>query len=257
MKAVLVESLYKSYPVIKGYRELVFHPFRSRRISALNGVDLEVEAGECFCLMGPNGAGKTTLIKILSTLVYPDKGKAFIYGADVTEHPEIVKEKIGYALSEERSFYWRLTGRQNLEFFAVLNEIRAFDREEKIDQVLKFTGLEEAAGRRFNTYSAGMRQRLAIARALLSDPEVLFVDEPTRSLDPKASHKLRSFLREEIADNRGKTVFWATHDLDEAQDYAHRLAVLNDGRIQAAGRVHELTRGGETTLREVYNRCTD
>ncbi len=230
------------------------HPFRSERVSALKGVDLEVQSGECFCLMGPNGAGKTTLIKILSTLVYPESGKVYVTGADVLKNPAKVKETIGYALNEERSFYWRLTGRHNLEFFAVLNDINGSERDRKINSVLKFTGLEKAADRRFNTYSSGMRQMMAVARALLADPEVLFVDEPTRSLDPKAAQKLRRFLREEIVDKEGKTVFWATHDLYEAGEFAHRIGILSGGRIHISGTLDEITGKGERTLQEVYER---
>lgn len=252
--AIQVHSLHKSYPVIKGYRELLMHPFRTERIPALKGVDLAVKSGECFCLMGPNGAGKTTLIKILATLVYPERGDIYVTGLNVLKNPAGVKANIGYALNEERSFYWRLTGRQNLEFFAILNNIHARKRDRKINDVLQFTGLFEAADRRFNTYSTGMRQMMAVARALLPDPKILFVDEPTRSLDPKAAAKLRRFLRQEIVDKQGKTVFWATHDLNEAADFAHRIGILSGGRIHISGTLDELTGKGEQALQEVYEK---
>lgn len=253
MKAITVEGLVKVYPVIKRYRELVKHPFRNRGVLALDGVDLEIEAGRCFCLMGPNGGGKTTLIKILSTLVLPDGGRAFVNGNDVVKSPDKVKASIGYALNEERSFYWRLTGRQNLDFFATLNGIRPENRKPKIAEVLKLTGLEHASEMRFNTYSTGMRQMLAFARALLADPEILFIDEPTRSLDPKAAAKIGKFIREQVVDREGKTVFWATHNLAEAREFAQFMAILDKGKIKAFGSLARLTRDGNLSLQDVYD----
>jgi ABC-2 type transport system ATP-binding protein len=255
MKSVEIRKLKKVYPIVKGYRELFFHPFRKKGTTALRGIDLEVESGQCFCLMGPNGAGKTTLIKILSALVLPDDGKVFINGYDLEKETDEVKKQIGFALSEERSFYWRLTGFQNLDFFAALNDIPLSKRKDKIKEVLQLVGLENAAERRFNTYSTGMRQMMAIARALLTDPNILFVDEPTRSLDPVAAHKIRKFLRKEMVESQGKTVFWATHDLSEAQEFAHSLAIIAEGQIRAQGTVTRLTDQGKRSLQKVYEKA--
>jgi ABC-2 type transport system ATP-binding protein len=255
MKAVEVRSLKKVYPVVKGYRELLFHPLARKWTTALRGVDLEVESGQCFCLMGPNGAGKTTLIKILSTLVLPDEGKVFIKGCDLEHETDEVKKHIGFALSEERSFYWRLTGLQNLDFFAALNSIPSSKRRKIIQEVLDLVGMKKAAEQRFNTYSTGMRQMMAIARALLTDPEILFVDEPTRSLDPLAAQNIRKFLRKEMVENQGKTVFWATHDLKEAQDFAHTLAIIVEGQVMAQGSVSSLTEQGKNSLHQVYEKA--
>jgi len=254
MKAIQIERLKKVYPLVKGYRELLFHPLRKKGNTALRGIDLEVDSGQCFCLMGPNGAGKTTLIKILSTLVLPDEGKVFIKGYDLEQETNEVKKQIGFALSEERSFYWRLTGFQNLEFFAALNDIPLSKRKDKIREVLRLVGLEQAYERRFNTYSTGMRQMMAIARALLTDPDILFVDEPTRSLDPVAAQNIRNFLRKEMVENHGKTVFWATHDLSEAREFAHSLAIIAEGQIKAQGTVDKLTGQGQRSLKKVYEK---
>lgn len=254
MTAIRAENLTKIYPIIKGYRELILHPFRKTGVTALAGVNLEVDSGRCFCLMGPNGAGKTTLIKIFSTLVLPDSGRAFVNGFDVSKSPKEVKNSIGYALGEERSFYWRLTGRQNLEFFAALNGISWRERRDKIEEVLKLTGLKEAADLRFNTYSTGMRQMMSFARALLAEPKILFVDEPTRSLDPKSALKIRKFIREEMVDRQGRTVFWATHNLAEAQEFGHDLAIIDKGQVKTSGSVSTLTNNGEIPLQDLYDR---
>lgn len=250
--AVLAESLVKRYPVLGGVRDIVRRPFRRQTTTALDGLSLRVGRGRAFCLLGPNGAGKTTLIKVLTTLVLPDGGRALVNGHDVVRRPGLVKDTVGYAINDERSFYWRLTGRQNLEFFGALAGLRGSGRDAKISEVLRLTGLEAAADLRFNAYSTGMRQMLAFARALLTDAELLFVDEPTRSLDPLAADKVRTFLRRELVDRRGKTVFWATHDLAEAASMAHEIAVIDRGRVRLQGSPSALTGGAGSTLREVY-----
>ena len=255
--AILAENLVKRYPIFRGFRDLVRRPFERRTTTALDGLDLRVERGRVFCLLGPNGAGKSTLIKILATLILPDGGRASVDGHDVERHPGPVKNTVGYAINDERSFYWRLTGRQNLEFFGALYGLRGPARDRRIDEVLRLTRLEAAADLRFNSYSTGMRQMLAFARALLSDASILLVDEPTRSLDPQAADRIGSFLRGELVEGKGKTVFWATHDLAEAAEFAHEIAVIGRGRIRLQGTVASLTGEGRTSLRQVYEKAVD
>jgi len=253
--AILTENLVKRYPVFRGFRDLVRRPFDRRTVTALDGLDLRVEPGRVFCLLGPNGAGKTTLIKILATLVLPDGGRAAVAGHDVAGDPRRAKAAVGYAVGEERSFYWRLTGRQNLEFFGALYGLRGAARDRRVADVLGLVGLEDSADRRFNAYSTGMRQMMAFARALLADAPVLLVDEPTRSLDPRAADRIRSFLRDELAGRQGKTVLWATHDLGEAADRADDIAVISRGRIRLHGPAATLASGGRTSLREAYEQA--
>ena len=257
MLAIKVQNLKKKYPIVKRYREIFFHPFRKNFIDALNGVNLEVEEGTCFCLLGPNGAGKTTFIKVLSTVVLPDEGKASVNGCDIISQADRVKSSIGYAINDERSLYWRLTGRQNLEFFAVLSGLPSSKRKKRVEEVVHLTGLEEAIDLRFNTYSTGMKQMMSLARALLHEPDLLFVDEPTRSLDPQSAERIRQFLRRELADKQGKTVFWATHNLEEAQEYAHKLAVIDKGKIKITGKVSDLTENQNLSIQEIYERAVE
>ena len=255
--AILAETLVKRYPVFHGFRELILRPFDRRTVTALDGLDFEVGHGRVFCLLGPNGAGKTTLIKILATLVLPDSGRAFVGGHDVAREPGPAKGAVGYAINDERSFYWRLTGRQNLEFFAELYGLRGRARGRRVDELLRIAGLDEAADLRFNSYSTGMRQMLSFARALLADAVILLVDEPTRSLDPQAADKVRSFLRDELARRQGKTVLWATHDLGEAADWADDIAVISRGRIRLSGPAGSLAGGGRASLRQAYEQAVN
>jgi ABC-2 type transport system ATP-binding protein len=250
--AILAVGLVKRYPVIGRFRDVLRHPFRRETKTALAGVDIRVDRGRCSCLLGPNGAGKTTLIKILATLVLPDEGQAFVGGHDVEKAATAAKREVGYAINDERSFYWRLTGRQNLEFFGALEGLRGPELRAKIDEALAVTNLQAAAGQRFNTYSTGMRQMLSFARSLLTDADILFVDEPTRSLDPKAAARIRLFLRKEMVEKAGKTVFWATHNLYEAAEVGDDVAIIDHGRIRRQGTVSGLTDGGRLTLQQVY-----
>jgi ABC-2 type transport system ATP-binding protein len=250
--AILAENLVKTYPVVRGFRELILKPFDRRTVTALDGLDLEVRRGRVFCLLGPNGAGKTTLIKILGTLVLPDGGRAVVDGHDVAREPGPAKTAVGYAVGDERSFYWRLTGRQNLEFFAALYGLRGAARDRRVGELLQIAGLDGAADLRFNSYSTGMRQMLSFARALLADADILLVDEPTRSLDPQTADRTRAFLRDELSRRQGRTVLWATHDLGEAADCADDIAVISRGRIRLSGPAAALAAGGRASLRRVY-----
>jgi ABC-2 type transport system ATP-binding protein len=237
-------QLEKSFAKKRSLRQLVTRPFDDPgRVEALRGVDLHVKTGEIFGLLGPNGAGKTTLVKILSCLVLPDRGRAVVGGFDV-RHENKVKPRLGLVHSDERSFYWRLTGRDNLRFFARLYDVPGVRIESRIDELLRKVDLTEAASRRFSDYSTGMKQRLAIARALLHDPPILLMDEPTRSLDPASSLALRALIRDELKARDGKTILLATHNLREAEALCDRIAILVEGTVRQVGTIAEVRRWG-------------
>ena len=242
--AILAESLTKVYVKRRSLREVALRPFRrAERITALAGLDMEVRAGEFFGLLGPNGAGKTTLLKILAGLVLPTAGRAKVQGVDVARDDRQVKRSIGFMTSDERSFYWRLTGRENMEFFGRLYGMGAAEARRVSAGLLQVVDMEPQADRPFMGYSTGMKQRLAIARALLHDPPVLCLDEPTRSLDPIAAKHLRRFVLERLNREGGKTVLLATHNLQEAEELCGRLVVLDRGRVLRQGSVAEITAG--------------
>ncbi len=237
-------QLEKTFVKKRNTGDLLRHPFRrAGRVEALRGVDLAIRTGEIFGLLGPNGAGKTTLLKILSCLVLPDRGRALIRGQD-TIHENLVKPQIGLVNTDERSFYWRLSGRENLRFFAILYDVPRERMAARMEELLERVGLAEAADQRFAEYSAGMKQRLSIARAMLHDPPVLLMDEPTRSLDPAASLALRGFVKDELQRRDGKTIVLATHNLAEAEAICDRVAILAKGRIRQVGTVAEVRRWG-------------
>ncbi len=182
-------------------------------------------------LLGPNGAGKTTLIKILSTLVTPDEGTGSIAGLCLHSQAMAIKSKIGMVNTNDRTFYWRLSGRENLSFFATLYNISGKLQKERIHDVLQLTDMEEKAEFKFMSYSAGQKQRLAIARALLANPEILLMDEATTSLDPIACKKLLKFTKETLVKKKQRTVIWCTHNLHEAEEICDSVTILNGGNL--------------------------
>jgi ABC-2 type transport system ATP-binding protein len=240
--AVEAYNLKKEFIKERRFGEILLHPFRKPEVvRALKGVSLKINKGELCVLLGPNGAGKTTLIKILSTIILPDSGKAFIDGYDVVKQEWKAKNSLGLIHSEERSFFWRLTGRQNLEFFAKLYNIKGKEVKKRVNFALKVVDLcDERADMRFDGYSTGMKRRLSIARGLLMDPDVLLVDEPTSGVDPINATKIRKFLKEELVKKRKKTILMTTHDLREAQELCDSIYIINKGKVKAAGSLAKL-----------------
>lgn len=257
--SIETRNLTKRFVIPKGISELVHQPFKKNgEVTSVEDVNLTVQRGEIFGILGPNGAGKTTLIKILCTLILPTSGHAYVNGYDVVEESGKVRESLGYVTTDERSFYWRLTGRQNLEFFATLHNYTANDAKERIDQLLTTIDLKDRADDRFSSYSAGMKQKMAIVRGLLNDPEVLFMDEPTRSLDPGAAQNLREFVKEHIVKEKGKSIFLSTHHLGEAEQLCDTVAIIDEGQIRIIGSPEELKNnlGDNSTLDDVFTHYT-
>jgi ABC-2 type transport system ATP-binding protein len=209
---------------------------------AVDAVSLSIGRGEVFGLLGQNGAGKTTLVRMLTTLLVPTSGTASVDGIDVIRDARGARARIGLINGDERSFYWRLTGRQNLEFFAALRQLDARSTTDAIDRLAARLGMAQHLDRPFGRLSSGQRQALAIVRGLLDSPAIVFMDEPTRSLDPISAARLRRFVAEVIVGELGRTVVLATHSMVEAEELCTRLAFLQDGRIAALGTVDDLRR---------------
>jgi ABC-2 type transport system ATP-binding protein len=204
----------------------------------LDGVSLAVPPGGVHALLGPNGAGKTTLLRVLCGLVEPASGRVRIDGLDAVADEIEVRRRIGFVPSGDRSFYLRLSGHENLVFFARLYGMRRRAAERRAGEVLEQVGLTEAARRRVGLYSHGMHKRLSVARALLMRPPVLLVDEATHDLDPEGAMRVQSLVR--AAADKGAAVLWATQRLDEIRDFADRVTLLSTGRVRFAGSVPQL-----------------
>ncbi len=226
MNSIAIESVHKIF------RPTGFFGFGSSRTEthALKGVSLRAAAGEVVALLGPNGSGKSTTLKLVSTMLLPDRGRVVVGGADTQLQGNAVRRQVGFAVASERSFFPRLTAHENLEFFAALENLPRRERAHRADSVLHEVGLDEASGKQAMKLSSGMYQRLGIARALIKRPSVLLLDEPTRSLDPAAANHLWRLIRE-LADG-GITVLLATHNFSEAA-VSDRIAILQRGELLA------------------------
>lgn len=204
---------------------------KSREFRALDGVDLEIEVGEVRGLLGPNGAGKTTLVKILSTVLIPTEGKASVMGHDVVREPSAVRPLIGIVFGGDRGLHYGLTSRETLEYWAALYDVPLKRTRERIGELLERVGLAERADQRVETFSRGMKQRLHLARGLVSDAKVLFLDEPTVGMDPLAARDFRKLVRE--LKGEGRTILITTHDMAEAEAVCDRVAMIDKGKLLA------------------------
>ena len=209
--------------------------WRRRRIEieAVRGISFSVASGQILGIVGPNGAGKTTTIKMLTTLLEPTSGRARVLGFDVVQDRQEVRRRIGYVVGGDRGLYDRLSGYDNLRYFAVLYGLPGGEQRRRIASVLELVGLEQRAGERVEGYSRGMRQRLHVARGLLHDPPVLFLDEPTSGVDPVGARDIRRTVAALAA--AGKTVLLTTHSMVEAETLCNRIVVIAQGRAVAAG----------------------
>jgi ABC-2 type transport system ATP-binding protein len=219
-------------------------------VEAVRGVSFEIEKGELFGLLGPNGAGKTTTIKMLITLLIPTSGTARVLGHDVVKEAREVRKRIGYVFGGERGVYERLSGYDNLRYFAELYGVPPKEQKPRIAYLLDLVGLTGREQERTEGYSRGMKQRLHVARGLLHDPPVVFLDEPTIGLDPVGARELRATIATLV--DAGKTVLLTTHYMFEADALCDRIAVINKGEIVAHGSPADLKRGvAEGTIVEV------
>ena len=232
-----VENICKNFSFPLSFRELFRSGFKQRKIiRVLEDLSFTLERNKILCILGPNGAGKTTLLKIIATLVLPDKGEIFVNG---NSEEDKIKETVGLLLEEERSLYWRLSGRQNLEFFAALYGLDRLSAEQRIQGLLGIFKVDYA-DKRFASYSTGMKKNFALMRALLHDPQLLLLDEPTKSLDYASALSLRSFIKDRLVKEQGKTVILTTHNMDEAADFADLFMILHQGKIYGLGTIEQL-----------------
>lgn len=238
--AIVVRGLTKTYPVQFLRLRKFFRRKSAEPVEALRGLTLDIRAGEIFGLIGRNGAGKTTFAKIIATLVQPTDGSVTVRGFDSVKDEGRVRAQVGLASAEERSFYWRLTIEQNLLFFARLYGMDDRAARARIAELIALFELGELARRRFGQLSTGNKQRVIVARAMLADPPVLLLDEPTRSLDPLAAAEMRATIRKLAAGSQRKTVLLTSHNLAEIEELCDRVAIITGGRIRAIDTPHAL-----------------
>jgi ABC-type multidrug transport system ATPase subunit len=247
MSSIVFESVHKIFR----QRGFFFLRERGAETHALKGISLAVSAGEVLGLLGPNGSGKSTTLKLISTMLLPDAGTVLVQGSDTQRQGQIVRRNVGFALASERSFFARLTVRENLEFFAALENVSRRDVSERIEWVLSRVSLHHVSGKQVMKLSSGMYQRLGIARALIKRPAILLLDEPTRSLDAAAADELWRLIHE--LSDMGVTVLLATHNFEEVAAVCHRVAMLKQGELIAVEKVSDFA---AEELRDFYLEMT-
>ncbi|MCG2863129.1 MAG: ABC transporter ATP-binding protein [Vulcanisaeta sp.] len=215
------------------YERVGFLKRRRVTIEALRGVSFRVGWGEVYGLLGPNGAGKTTTVKILATLLIPDGGYALVNGYDTVKQPQAVRRSIGLVLYPDKGFYSRLSGYENLVYFGRLYGLDKRTAQARARELLEIVGLREAMDRPYEEYSLGMRARLAIARALMHDPPILILDEPTIGLDPLSAREVRELVRK--LSKEGKAVLFTSHNLWEVEEVCDRVGIINNGSMVIEG----------------------
>jgi ABC-2 type transport system ATP-binding protein len=240
---ILTENLTKVFKQKKGRKKGIL-PKRKTGITAVDEVSLKVDKGIVYGLIGANGAGKTTLVKILSTLIIPTSGKASVCGFDITKQDRQVRASIGLATGTERSFYFRLSGWQNLWFFGMLQGMNQWDLRPRMEKLMKVLDIFSEKDKQFMQYSLGEKRKLDLARCLLTDPPVFFLDEPTTSIDPYSAIKIRGTIRE--LKQRGKTILLVTHNLDEAEKLCDRVGIMDKGKLVKEGSLSFLKREAKT-----------
>src|SRR5881409_605469 len=207
---------------------------RKKEVIALKSVDLEVFDGEVFGLLGPNGAGKTTLIKILTTLLIPTSGTAWVNGYNISKEEDEVRASIGCMLMGDRGLYWKLTGRENLDYFGALYHVPKADRTKQIESLTDLLKLGDFIDRTVETYSSGQRMIVAFAKSLVNDAPIMFLDEPTVTMDVPTARELRKIVRDQ--NDAGKTILYTTHLMHEAEELCDRVAIIDHGRSSPLGR---------------------
>lgn len=224
-----VQGASKAYPDLS--LKNIFHLGRELGNKALDNVSLAMQAGQVAALLGPNGAGKTTLINIICGLTAADSGTVSVAGIPVMERALAAQKKIGYVNANDRSFFWRLTGRHNLEFFGTLQGLSHRSARQRTAQMLQRFGMSAHADRRFYTYSAGMKKRLGLGRALMHDPQLILMDEATNGLDAEGAEYLINFVRQEMVP-AGKSILWATHRPEEVEKICDQVIILGSGKVR-------------------------
>jgi ABC-2 type transport system ATP-binding protein len=237
---ISIQDVKMDYPIPKRYTDMIFHPLSKKYFIALHKINLEIKSGDRIAFLGTNGAGKTTLLKLIGGLLYPRFGNIYVNSYNTVRQNLKARKCVGFVLNEERSFYWRLTGVQNLRFFGVLDNWKGMALEKKIGELIKLVGLENSANKLFAGYSSGMKQKLAIARGLLSDPDILILDEPTRTLDPISADDVKNIITQRVHENKERTLLIATHKLDEAEVLCNQVCIMKSGYILTYSSLEEL-----------------
>src|SRR5712692_5161784 len=255
--ALVVEEIQKYFPAPQTGWRAFLNPFAALTQPALLGVSFQVGAGEVVALIGANGSGKSTLLRILATLLVPTRGRASVAGHDVERQSSQVRAQLGFHSATDGGFYGRLTARENLKFFAAMNNLCETEAARRLEELTELMGTGAYIESQVRTLSTGQVHRLGLARAMIHRPSVLLLDEPTRSLDPIAAADFRRFLKTQLVERHGATILFASHTLAEVEQLADRVVLLDKGRMLACDSPRGLRAAtGAATLEQALERLS-
>ncbi len=236
-----INNINKSFSVSRPIMSWVLSGFsRQKRIQALENVSFKVTGTQILAVAGPNGAGKTTLLRILADLLEPDSGSVRLCGKNINGDMTHIRRRIGYISSDERSFFWRLSGRQNLEFFASLYRMSRSRTRNRIDDMLQLFGLKRKSEQLFRDYSAGTRKKFAIIRGLLHEPQILMLDEVTNSLDCDSAALVKHLIRSYVSKKQNRAAVWSTHRTEEISEICDSLLIIERGKVRKCSLTNEI-----------------
>ena len=247
VEALNLKKTYLRDPPL--YKQILLPFSRKQRVKALDSVSISIEAGQILGVVGPNGAGKTTLLRILADILETDSGTVSICGQMLDNNSFRIRSRIGYVSSDERSFFWRLTGKENIEFFARLYNLSAGQAKRRSAQLIKQFGFEDKAGQFFRDYSAGMKKKVAVMRALLHNPSLLLLDEATNSLDPNSAKIVKEMVRQYVSERKDCAAVWSTHRLEEISQICDKVVMIDSGRIISGGLTEDFMTSSDYMLK--------
>jgi len=243
-------NLKKSYlRHLPFYKQILLPLANRQRIKALDSVSICIESGQILGVVGPNGAGKTTLLRILADILEQDTGTVSICGLRLGTKGYQMRSRIGYVSSDERSFFWRLTGKENLVFFARLYNLSASQAKKRTAQLIRQFGFEDKANRLFRDYSSGMRKKVSVMRALLHNPSLLLLDEATNSLDPNSAKIVKEMVRQYVSERKDCAAVWSTHRLEEISQICDKVVMIDSGRIISGGLTEDFMTSSDYMLK--------
>lgn len=253
MKKISFKSVSKTFTANLDFRDLISLNFNHQsQVKALDNISFDAHENSLIGILGENGAGKTTLLRLLSGLLTPDKGKISILGLDPRHNSLEIKKRTGLLLNQERSFYWRLTAKENINFFASLYEIDKKTIQERLERLFNVLGIDKTTyEKRFDSLSSGMMKKFSIIRALLHNPDIVMLDEPTKNLDYESSKKFNAFVRDYLVKEQGKTVFYVSHDMNEIETISDKIMFLHKGKLLKFSGISEL-RARQAPLADIF-----
>lgn len=254
MKKINFQSVNKIFTANLELKNLLsFNLKKTSHVKALDNISFDINGSSLIGILGENGAGKTTLLRLLSGLLTPDSGEISIFGLNPTESLLEIKKRTGLLLNQDRSFYWRLTAKENIHFFAAMYNLDKRLLQERLDRLFEVLGITKIIyEKRFDSLSSGMMKKFGIIRALLHNPDIVLLDEPTKNLDYESSKKFNVFVRDYLVKEQGKIVFYVSHDIREIETISDKIMILHDGKLLKFSNISELRGAKENSLADTF-----